>query len=80
MAIPKPISDAISAINDDTNQLATVVINLRSQVKVGMTQEDVDAVQAQLTDIGTHLRGIAADPDNPVSPAPASAPAKTKKP
>lgn len=80
MAVPASLSAAISAINDDTNQLATVVTDLRSQIGVGMSQSDVDAVNAQLGAIATHLQGIAADPNNPVPPNPPASQTKTKKP
>ncbi len=74
MAVPSPLSAAIAKINDATNQLATVVTSLRSQVGVGMSQADVDAVDAQLGAIATQLTGIAADPNNPVPPVPTTQP------
>lgn len=74
MAVPQSVVTALAAVDAATNQIAAVVTDLRSKVSVGMSQADVDAVDAQLGAIATRLQGIAADPANPVPPPPAPAP------
>lgn len=71
MAIPQAMTDALNKIDADTNALAAVVTDLRSKIGVGMSQADVDAVDAKLAEVATRLEGIAADPQNPVPPGPA---------
>lgn len=66
--VPQSLTDALKAVDDDTNALASVVTDLRSKIKTSMSQAEVDAVTATLGDVATRLTGIAADPNAPVPP------------
>jgi hypothetical protein len=61
--------DLVARLNTATNNLATVVTNLRAQVKTDMTQDEVNALDGQLESLATQLEGIGQDPNNPI-PAP----------
>ncbi len=67
-AIPQQFTDAMTAINTATNEVATEVARLRDQVNTGMTQAEVDAFSAEMLAVVERLKGIAADPGNPVPP------------
>jgi hypothetical protein len=71
MPVPQNLQDALAKIDADTDAVAQVVRSLRDQIGTGMTQADVDAVQARLDEIATRLEATAADPNNPVPPGPA---------
>ncbi len=60
MAVPQELTDALAKIDADTNALAVIVTDLRSQITTGMTQADVDTVKAKLADIATKLEATAA--------------------
>lgn len=70
MATPQSITDALAKVDDDTTALAAVVTDLRSKIGVGMSQADVDGVNATLAAIATRLEATAVDPNNPVPPTP----------
>jgi uncharacterized coiled-coil protein SlyX len=53
--------DAVTQLNDATNDIATELDELRGQV-AGLDQATAD----KLTPIVERLRGLAADPQNPV--------------
>lgn len=74
MSVPQSLTDALAKIDADTDALAAVVTDLRSKVKVGMTQADVDAVDAKLAAVAARLEGIAVDPNVPVPPGPPPSP------
>lgn len=74
-SIPQNLQDSLNGLNDATNELATVMADLRSKISTSMSQADVDAVTATLTQVEGRLKGLAADPGNPVPPA---APIKVK--
>lgn len=76
MAIPQALTDALDKIDADTTALAAVVTDLRDKIKTGMTQADVDAVNAKLAEVATRLEGMASDP---ASPVPAGAAVKPLK-
>ena len=69
MAISKELQDAMAAIDDATNAVATRITDLSGQISTGMSQADVDAVVAQLNTEATKLNTIAADPNQPVPPS-----------
>jgi hypothetical protein len=79
MAVPQALTDALAKVDTETNNLAAVVTDLRSKIGVGMTQTDVDAVDATLDAISTRLSGIAADPTNPIPAGPGPQMSKAKK-
>jgi hypothetical protein len=78
MAVPQEMTDALSKIDTETNELAAVVTDLRSRITTGMTQEDVAAVTGKLGEVATRLDGIAADPNAPVPGPPVVALPKKK--
>jgi len=56
---------ALADLNDATNEVAAELEDLRDQLA------GADAAVAQrITDAAARLRGLAADPENPVPPAP----------
>lgn len=69
MTITAETTAVLQRLNDATNRVATVVNDIRAQIKTGMTTEEVASVDAQLADVASHMEAIAADPENPV-PAP----------
>lgn len=80
MAVPQAMTDALKAIDDRTTELAAVVAGLRGRITTAMSQADVDAVVGQLGEVEAHLKGIAADPANPLPGAGAgAAPGKARK-
>lgn len=70
MAIHPDLIHALEDIDAATNDVAQEVDDLRSQISVGMTPEDVAAVHDALHAKADRLRSIAADPEVPVPPAP----------
>ncbi len=70
MAVPQALTDALAKIDADTTALAAVVTDLRSKIGIGMTQEDVDGVNATLAAIAARLEATAKDPNAPVPPGP----------
>lgn len=55
---------ALADLNDATNEVAAELDDLRGQLS------DADAAVAQrISDAASRLRGLAADPENPVPPA-----------
>ena len=68
--IPQTTQDLLAKLNDTTNNMATVVADLRTRISTGMNQQDVDAVDAKLGEIETRLTSIAADPAQPIPAGP----------
>jgi len=64
------MDDVLNDIDAATNEIAAVVDGLRNDIKMGMTQAEVDAARAKGTGIVTRLKSIAADPNNPVPTPP----------
>jgi septal ring factor EnvC (AmiA/AmiB activator) len=69
----------IATINLATNQVASVVTearttiaSLKAQLGEGATAEQLDALDAELAGVASHLTAIGANPDNVVPPAPDS--------
>lgn len=52
---------ALDKINTATNDIAKDIENLKAMIGTGMSQADVDAVQARLDATVTQLEAIAAD-------------------
>ncbi len=75
MAIPQVMIDAMNQIDSATTEVGEDLLRLRDQVKVGMTQADVDAVQARMTGQANRLKEFAKDPEDPVPPTPEPTPA-----
>lgn len=69
MAIHPDLLHALEDIDTATNEVAAEIDELRQQVKIGMTAEDVEAVHARLHGQAERLRGVAKDPENPVPDA-----------
>jgi hypothetical protein len=70
-AIPQPLIDAMTQLNEAAVVVADEFVRLRDQITTGMSQADVDDLKNQITSKADQLRGFAADPSNPVPPAPA---------
>lgn len=66
----KDMLDTLDKIDTSTNAIADEITALKNKVATGMSQADVDAVQARLDAAAAKLQGIAADPDNPVPQQP----------
>lgn len=67
-AIPPELTEALADLNAATNEVAATVDTLRAQIKNQMTPAEVQQVQQGLADVSGRLRGMAADPNNPVPP------------
>jgi hypothetical protein len=76
MAIPQVMIDAMNQIDSATTEVGEDLLRLRDQVKVGMTQADVDAVKDRLTAQAARLTEFAKDPEDPV-PTPNPEPTPT---
>lgn len=59
------IQQAIARINDATNNIAADIVRLKERISTGLSQADVDAIQAQLQNAATALEAVANDPENP---------------
>lgn len=68
------VRDVLTAIDTATNDLATRVETKIAQLSEGMDADEAAPLLAFGTEIAERLRGIAADPQNPV-PAPTPEPA-----
>lgn len=64
--VPQELIDALAKIDTATNEVATVVTQLRDLVKTGMSAEDVAVVRGNMTAVADRLTGIAKDPNAPV--------------
>lgn len=62
--------DMLKEIDDETSSIGKEMDDLRSQIKSGMPQSDVADLKSRLGTLSSRLKGIAADPNNPV-PEPA---------
>jgi hypothetical protein len=69
-AIPQPLVDAMTKLNEAAVVVADEFIRLRDQINTGMSQADVDDLKTQITSAADRLKGFAADPNNPVPPTP----------
>jgi hypothetical protein len=65
------ILDLLKKIDDETDAVAKEVADLKASIGTGMSPADVQVVHDRLAAISDRLEGIAADPANPVPPAPA---------
>ena len=70
MAVPQVLIDKMKEVDDETTAVGVEVARLRDLVSTSMTAEDVATVTNGLDAIETRLKGIAADPNNPVPPTP----------
>ena len=71
MAVPQSITDALAQVDDATTKLGAFIAKLLDEIKVGMTQADVDSVKSRLGTVANQLTALAVDPNNPVpSPPP----------
>lgn len=68
--MPGPLDDVLGQIDTATNEVAAKVAALRDQIKTGMSAAEVTAVKDKLTAVETRLKGIAADPADPVPTPP----------
>jgi hypothetical protein len=66
VAIPQALTDAMNEIDTETNNLSRVVEDLRGRVKTDMSPQEVDGVTQALGVVANRLKGIAADPNNPI--------------
>lgn len=71
MSLAEEIKAKLDAINTATNNLATVVADIRSQLgNPSVTEAEKQELLGLLDGVVSQLNGIAADPNNPVPPAP----------
>ena len=66
MAVSQAVIDALAKLDKATNDIAAKLQTLADQIKVGMTQADVDSVVGSINTEADKLEGLAADPANPV--------------
>lgn len=71
------LNQAIADLNDATNSIADRVTALSAQLAGNMTPAQVADAQTQLEAIATRLKGLAADPANPVPAPVATSPTDT---
>lgn len=70
MALAEEIRALLAKIDAATNAVAERIAQLKAQIKNSLTDAEVADIQSQLTAAEARLRAVAADPDNPVPPAP----------
>ena len=71
MSLAEEIKAKLDAINLATNNLALVVADIRSQLgNPSVTEAEKQELLGLLDGVVSQLNGIAADPNNPVPPAP----------
>ena len=63
------IGAVVAALNTATNEIAADLARLRAQAAGGLTPEEADAFQAELSALETRLTAMGVDPEDPV-PAP----------
>lgn len=68
--VPQELTDALARINTETDNLAVTVTALRDQIKTTMTTQEVADVTSGLNAVADRLKGIGADPSEPVPPGP----------
>ena len=66
MADQQSLLAGMQQIDAETNRIAGVLNDLKNQIAQGMTPEQVTQVQNQLDMQIAKLKGVGADPDNPV--------------
>ncbi len=73
MAKIDDVNELLTKIDDETNQVAAEIQQLKDQIanSGGISAADADAVVAKLGALQTRLQGLAADPNNPVPAPPA---------
>jgi len=69
-AVPPEFIEGLAEINAATNEVAAAMEAEREKTKTAMTPQEVADHKAALTSLANRLRGIAADPNNPVPPTP----------
>lgn len=68
--LPQAVIDSFAKLDVATNEVADEMAKIRAEVKVGMSQESVDAVVGHSTALETRLRGLSKNPDAPVPQEP----------
>lgn len=68
MATPQKITDALARLNTETDEMAAYVRDIKEQLSVSMTNEEIEALSAGLEAVAVRLDGIAKDQDNPAPP------------
>lgn len=72
--VPQGLTDVIKRIGDDAEAIATTIASLRGSISTSMTQDEVTGVQGTLEAIEVRLKGINADPSNPIPAGPVPTP------
>ncbi len=66
MSAGSKLNEVLDRIDTETNNVAAVVHTLRGEIKEGMTAAEVATAQGKADAIEGRLKGIAADPTEPV--------------
>lgn len=68
LMISQELKDAMKAIDDATNSVASRITDLSGQITTAMTPAEVQQVVDQLNGEASKLQSIAANPEEPVPP------------